>query len=68
MNTTPHFTETNTTVFIMGAIFNIIASMAWDNLFENLTKAVIGGIIWLCFKLIGDYISHKYIERRKRRK
>jgi hypothetical protein len=64
MNTTQHHTGSNTTVFLLGAIFNIFASTEWSSLADYALKAVVGGIIWMGFKLIGDYISHRFIGRK----
>lgn len=65
MNTTHHHSS-NTTIFLLGAIFNIIASTEWSSLGDYVLKAVVGGIIWVGFKLAGDYISHKYIGKNKK--
>jgi heme/copper-type cytochrome/quinol oxidase subunit 3 len=66
MNTAPHHnSESNMTVFLLGAIFNIMASTEWSSLADYALKAFVGGIIWLLFKLVGDYISHKFIGKRK---
>lgn len=64
MNTTQHHSS-NTTTFLLGAMFNIIASTEWSSLGDYVLKAICGGIIWVGFKLIGDYISHKYIIKKR---
>lgn len=46
-------------------MFNIIASTEWSSLGDYVLKAICGGIIWVGFKLIGDYISHKYIIKKR---
>lgn len=66
MNTTHHHTGSNTTIFLMGAIFNIIASTEWSSIGDYALKATVGGIIWVGFKLIGDYISHRYIGKNRK--
>src|SRR5688572_28732921 len=63
MNTTQH--HSNTRIFLMGAIFNIIRSTEWASIGDYALKATVGGIIWLGFKLIGDYITHRYIGKKK---
>lgn len=63
MNTTQQ--HSNATIFLLGAIFNIIASTEWASVGDYALKATIGGIIWLGFKLIGDYLSNRYIGKKK---
>ncbi|MDB5274463.1 MAG: hypothetical protein JWO58_2830 [Chitinophagaceae bacterium] len=65
MNATPHYSQpdNNTTVFLLGAVLNILASTEWSSLVDYAIKAVIGGIVWLVFKVISNYISHKFIKK-----
>lgn len=67
MNTQNPPSESNTTVFLLGAIFNILATTELASLVDYAIKAVVGGIIWLGFKLIGDYISDRFIHKKKER-
>lgn len=55
----------NTVAFLFGAIFNILANTDYASLIDYALKALIGGVIWLLFKLIGDYISSRILARRK---
>lgn len=66
MNATPQYnhSDSNTTVFLLGAILNILASTEWTSLLDYAIKAIIGGIVWLVFKLISNYISHKYYGKK----
>lgn len=66
MNTTQHHSS-NTTVFLLGAIFNIIASTEWSSIGGYALKATVGGIIWLAFKLVGDYVSNRFFGRKRDR-
>ncbi len=47
----------NGIVFLLGAVFNILANTDFSNLLDYSLKALIGGFIWLLYKLIADYIS-----------
>jgi len=49
--------HSNGIVFLLGAIFNILANTDFSNLLDYTLKALIGGFIWLLYKLIADYIS-----------
>lgn len=70
MNTTIHQPQTsgNTVAFLFGAIFNILANTDYGSLVDYGLKAVIGGVIWLLFKIIGDYITSRFITNGKTRK
>lgn len=52
-----HGQSSGTVVFLLGAIFNILANTEFSNLLDYALKALIGGFIWLLFKLVSDYIS-----------
>lgn len=52
-----HGQSSRTVVFLLGAIFNILANTEFSNLLDYALKALIGGFIWLLFKLVSDYIS-----------
>lgn len=58
----------NTVVFLFGAIFNILANTDYGSLADYALKAVIGGVIWLLFKIIGDYISARLSAKDKVKK
>ncbi len=63
-----HQTSGNTVAFLFGAIFNILANTDYGSMVDYTLKAVIGGVIWLLFKIIGDYISSYLLARRKPKK
>ncbi|MDQ3073829.1 MAG: hypothetical protein M3Q97_11270 [Bacteroidota bacterium] len=51
--------DSNLYVFFIGAIFNVMADPSISGLEDYAIKATIGGIIWLLFKVIADWISQK---------
>ena len=65
MNTTQPNTESHLTIFLLGALFNILASIQIASLFDYAFKAMVGGVIWLAFKLLGDFLSQKYIFKKR---
>ncbi len=64
MNTAQH-PPTGFTVFLLGALFNILATAEITSLLDYAVRAVVGGMIWLAFKLVGDYLSDRYILKKK---
>ena len=65
MNATPHYSsDSNTTIFLLGAVLNILALTEWTSLLDYSIKAFIGGIVWLVFKLISNYITRKFINKK----
>ena len=66
MNTTTHVNHgSNTVAFLFGAIFNILANTDYASLADYSIKAVLGGIIMMLFKLLGDYISKKLFAKKE---
>jgi hypothetical protein len=51
--------QNNLSVFLLGAILNVLAAVDFTGLLDYSVKAVAGGMIWLVFKLIGDYLTSK---------
>lgn len=49
--------------FLTGAI--LFANLDYSGLGAYAIKAAIGGAIWMFFKLAGDYISAKILNRKK---
>ncbi len=49
----------NSTIFILGALINSLALSDISGLVDYSLKAFVGGCIWLGFKLLSDYISHR---------
>ena len=46
-------------VFFFGAIVNILANIDTGSFSEYTLKAIVGGMVWLIFKVVADLISHK---------
>lgn len=65
MNTQDH-NHSNGVVFLLGAIFNILANTDFSNLLDYTLKALIGGFIWLLYKLIADHISARSKSKTKK--
>ncbi|MCG8308517.1 MAG: hypothetical protein MI975_14080, partial [Cytophagales bacterium] len=51
--------------FLLGAIFNILANTDFSNLLDYTSKALIGGFVWLLYKLIADYIASRSRSKSK---
>jgi hypothetical protein len=45
--------------FMLGALLNLMAVIDMTGLLDYAIKAFIGGLIWLGFKFLGDYVSRK---------
>jgi len=54
--------DSSNQIFLTGAI--LCANLDYNGLLDYALKAAIGGLIWMCFKLTGDYINEK---RRKKK-
>ena len=57
MKTTEAVTDSTSHTFLTGAI--LFANLDYSGLADYAVKAVIGGAIWMTFKLAGDYLSIK---------
>jgi hypothetical protein len=62
METTKTHNESSSHMFLTGAI--LLANLDYTGLLDYALKAIIGGGIWMAFKLGADYISDK----RKKKK
>lgn len=51
------YTDSTSQVYLTGSI--LLANLDYSGLLDYALKAVIGGIIWMGFKLSADYISRK---------
>jgi hypothetical protein len=58
MNGQPQ-TISNNSVFILGAIINTLAVVDMNGLIDYSVKAIVGGCIWLAFKILADFVSTK---------
>jgi len=57
METTKTHTDSSSHMFLTGAI--LLANLDYTGLLDYALKAVIGGVIWMGFKLGADYLSNK---------
>ena len=57
MKTDTISSDTSSNIFLTGAI--LFANMDYSGLMEYALKAIIGGVIWMGFKLGTDYFSEK---------
>lgn len=51
--------QSNVSVFLLGVVLNLMAAIDYASLFDYGLKAMLGGVIWLGFKLLGEYIARK---------
>jgi hypothetical protein len=70
MNTTT--TETNGSgggnwiAFVFGAVFNLLAKVDLSFILDYVLQAVVGGIICLAFKIIGDVFSPLWLKHKEK--
>lgn len=49
--------DSNSNMFLTGTI--LLANLDYSGLADYALKAIVGGVIWMSFKLAGDYISER---------
>lgn len=49
--------DNHSSLFLTGTI--LLANMDYSSLLDYAVKALIGGVIWMGFKIAGDYFSEK---------
>ncbi len=49
--------DMSTNIFLTGAI--LFANVDYSGLAEYALKAIVGGVIWMGFKLVTDFVSEK---------
>ena len=57
MDKTQQHTDQSSSLFLTGTI--LLANMNYSDLLDYSIKAIIGGAIWMGFKIAGDYLSKK---------
>ncbi|HEY9048272.1 MAG TPA: hypothetical protein VIN08_20335 [Ohtaekwangia sp.] len=62
--TTSHITGSNWIAFLFGAIFNVLPHIDLTFLIDYMIKAIVGGIICLGFKIIGDIYSPLWLKHK----
>lgn len=58
-------TSNNISVFLFGAILNILAAVDYASLLDYSVKAIVGGLIWLGFKILGEMLSRRMKQKSK---
>jgi hypothetical protein len=58
-------TDTASSTFLTGTI--LFANLDYSGLAGYALKAAIGGAVWMVFKLAGDYLSEKLLNRKKKK-
>ena len=51
--------QSNVSVFLLGVVLNLMAVVDYASLFDYGLKAILGGTIWLGFKLLGEYAARR---------
>lgn len=51
--------QNNFSVFMLGAMLNILAAIDVAGIIDYSIRAFLGGLVWLVFKLLGDYLTKK---------
>lgn len=64
MNAAEHTSQNNLAAFILGTFINMLAVADWAGISDYALKALIGGFIWLIFKIIGDILMHKILHAK----
>ncbi len=65
MKTNHTVNDSGSHTFLTGAI--LFANLDYSGFAGYAIKAVIGGAIWMGFKLAGDYLSHRLINRKRKK-
>jgi hypothetical protein len=55
----------NISVFLFGVILNLLAVIDYSSLIDYSVKAIVGGLIWLAFKIIGEYLTVRMNKKAK---
>lgn len=57
--------DTSTNIFLTAAV--VLANVDYTGLTEYALKAAIGGVLWMGFKLAGDWIGQRVANRGRRK-
>ena len=63
MKTNEAVPDSTSHAFLTGAI--LFANLDYSGLMDYALKAVVGGTIWMVFKLAGDYLSRRIKNRNQ---
>lgn len=61
-----HHGSGNWIAFLFGAVFNLLANANLRFLLDYALQAVVGGIVCLAFKIIGDILSPLWAKHKER--
>jgi hypothetical protein len=50
-------TDSSSNMFLTGTI--LLANLDYSGLADYAVKALVGGVIWMAFRIAGDYISER---------
>lgn len=50
--------DSTSNMFLTGTI--LLANLDYSGLMDYALKALVGGVIWMSFKIVGDYLSEKF--------
>jgi hypothetical protein len=50
-------TDSSSNMFLTGTI--LLANLDYSGLADYAVKALVGGVIWMTFRIAGDYISER---------
>jgi K+ transporter len=65
--TTPNHTAGNNWfAFLFGAVFNLMAHIDLSFMMDYILQAVVGGIICLAFKVVGDILSPLWLKQKQK--
>lgn len=51
-------TDSSSSMFLTGTI--LLANLDYSGLADYAVKALVGGVIWMTFRIAGDYISERF--------
>jgi hypothetical protein len=54
-------TDSSSNMFLTGVI--LLANLDYSGLADYAVKALVGGVIWMTFRIAGDYISERIKKR-----
>lgn len=57
MKETQSRTDSSSNIFLTGSI--LLANLDYSGLADYAIKALVGGVIWMAFRIGGDYISER---------
>ncbi|HVD99538.1 MAG TPA: hypothetical protein VNB90_15120 [Cytophagaceae bacterium] len=57
--------QSNVSIFLLGVVLNLMAAVDYASLMDYGLKAILGGMIWLGFKLLGEHISRKFQKKKE---